>query len=202
MDDQNALLDEWVGMVLGTESRPPGSTEFVGIIEAKLDFGIQKYGIGSWKRHDMWGELMTELVDLFNYPYLAWRVLREQGVDKSQPQLFLRIEASLRRVSLEAYNNWATLTRLVNTLDALKIPHSLTTEDLVGVQMEITDGTDTTGLAPTEGATDATADDGGPGGSGSGDGDGEVRAGSADATPGAEPGNKAPGVRHRSGASA
>jgi hypothetical protein len=211
MDDQNALLDEFVGMVLGTESRPPGSTEFVGIIEAKLDFGIQKYGPGSWKRHDMWGEMLTELVDLFNYPYLAWRVLKEQGVDKSQPQLFHRIEQQLRRISLEAFNNWASMTRLVHTLDALKIPRSLTTEDLVGLQttLEIaTDDRTDADRTTSEGAGDVTGDpegtDGEAGGSGGPGGDRgpvEVRAGSAGAAASGGRRHEAARLRDRSGAS-
>jgi hypothetical protein len=206
--EKTAYLDEWFGKVLGTESRPPGATEFVGIIEAKLDFGTRKYGPGSWKRHDMWGELLTELVDTFNYPYLAWRVMRELGVDKSQPQLFLRIEGALRKMALESFNNWATLTRLVATLDALNIPRSVSGEDRVGVQttMEAVtdDRTDNAEAAAGAGGSSdggpAAVDDG-PGEPGTDRGDVEVRAGSDGPAAGTGPGHEAPRVRHRSGAS-
>lgn len=197
MDDQNNHLDQFVGMVLGTETRPPGSAEFVATIEAKLDFGIQKYGPGSWRRHDMISELLTELVDTFNYPYLVWRVMMELGVDRNHPQLFMRIEQACRRIALESFTQWATLTRLLATLDGLGVPRSVSGENQVGVQQtenHTDDGTDADRLEATSGDPAATGDAGGSGNSGS---DGEVRHEPGDAAASEGPRHAAPRVRRQ-----
>lgn len=192
MDESKTVyLDEFADFVLGKDLRPPSSSDFLGLIEAKLELGTRKYGAESWRHHDMIREMLAELVDVFNYAYLEWRVLREIRLDTTQPQVFMRAEGLLRRIALEAFNSWASMMRLVSTFDALEIPHSVSGEDRVGpgVVEEMRRAAEATG--PVAGEGDAA---------GAGDRDSEVSGEPADTATGDGSGD-APARRRRAHAS-
>jgi hypothetical protein len=198
-------LDEFADMVLGQSFRPPKSNEFLALVEAKLDHGTRKYGPGSWRHHDMIRELLSELIDSYNYPYLIWRVLLEQGVDKSHPQLFLRIARQLEKTAADAFTAWAALSRMGETLDAAGIPRSVTGENRVSRDARMTLGEaieDDPGATAAWGSADEPAPDAGDDrGPGSGGGSGEVPAAPAGAAESDGPGHEGTRPRRRSSSS-
>lgn len=189
MDEAKTLyLDEFCSMVLGQSFRPPMSTEFTDLIEDKLAHGTRKYGENSWEKHDMIREMQAELVDTFNYAYLEFRVLRALSLETINSMIFQRAAALLRKIALDAFNGWVSITKLAAQLDALGLQRSVSGDDRVGPgvidalrRAEIRAGGE--GMDGTEGTGDATEGDA----AADGGGDREVPRESADTPSGDEP---------------